>query len=341
MLTNKQIEELEAIASRVLAENPGEVVRLRLLRDVLHLNPSDPAYIKAREGLNKSQQVLELAGEQRDDGSWGPFHSRNSRSKQKIVTTEVGVERAKALGLDAAHPTLDKAASYILNVMEGRLPFPDRHEKNDRWATGMRMFLASTLSLIHPDHEALEQDRRLWLEIAQRTFQTGKYNANDEIKAHAELTGASVKDSYLELGNRYALNILGSVTGWLPADLEQALLHWLWNRPQGIMYLGVSLSDEPPANQPGQFDRWLNSLEMLARLYPQWAHYAGDALTWIWAQRRENDLWDFGPRPSHLTYLPLSDHWRKPDSRIFDWTTRILVLLRQYCIQQFSNPCVK
>ena len=319
--------EVEAIASRVLDENPGEVVRLRLLREGLNLDPSDPALIQARQELSKSQQIRMLVGEQQTDGSWGQFHSRDSTSKQKIITTEVGVERALALGLDAAHPALSNAARYIINVMEGRLEFPDRHEKNDRWSLGMRLFLASTFSRIHPHHAALEQDRRLWLEITQRTFQSGNYDAADEIRAHAALTGARVKDSNLVLDNRYTFNILGSVEGMLSTELERILLGWLWNRPEGIMYLGVPLNEDPPVHAPGQFDRWLASLEMLARLFPQWIHVAGDALDWIWSQKNEEGYWDFGPRPNYLSYMPLSDNWRKQNNRVFDWTTRILVLL--------------
>jgi hypothetical protein len=123
----------------------------------------------------KAHQILE----QWADGSWGAFHSRNTRLKQKIVTTEAGVERALALGLDAAHPILEKTTNYLLRVMNGEIPFPDRHEKNDRWKTGMRLFLASTLALIHPNHPVLDQDRKLWVSIAELTFQSGKYDKGD------------------------------------------------------------------------------------------------------------------------------------------------------------------
>jgi len=320
-------KEIEAITSRVLAENPDAVVRTRLLRDVLGMSPNNPEFVQARSDLSNSQQIQLLEGEQRGDGSWGQFHSRDSRSKQKIITTEVGVERALALGLDASHPILQRTASYIIDIMEGRKEFPDCYEKNDRWALGMRLFLSSTLSLIHPEQKILDQDRKLWLEIAKRTFQSGNYSAGDEIKAHAEMTGASVKDSYLVLANRYTLNILGSTGGLLPVEVERSLLSWLWHRPEGIIYLGVPLSKDPPINMPGKVDRWLVSLEYLARLFPLWEVFAKKSLVWIWDQRNEAGFWDFGPRPSHLTYLPLSDHWRKPKHRTFDWTTRILVLL--------------
>ncbi len=321
---------LEKIATNVLAQTPDPVVRYRLLRDVLRRPRGDSVFEHARANLDASHCVQELAADQRADGGWGTFHSRSTEVKQKIASTEVGVARALALGLDASHPILSRARAYIVGIMNGAIRFPDYHEKNDRWETGMRMFLASTLSLIQPDHPLLDADRKLWREIAARTFQSGAYRAEDEIRAHAELTGATVENSYLVLNNRYALNLLGSLPGLLPRELERALLKWLWTRADGIRYLGIALRRAPPRNKPGEFDRWLASHEMLARLFPAWLDFGRAAIEWLWAQRNAQGFWDFGARSSASTYLPLSDGWRAKRNRAFDWTTRILILLQRH-----------
>jgi hypothetical protein len=212
--------------------------------------------------------------------------------------------------------------------MEKKIAFPDPAEKNDRWQTGVRLILASTLSLIHPTHPVLDRDRNLWQTIAERTFQSGQYNEQDEINAHAELTGASVKGSYLVLRSKYQLNLLGSRQGTLSPELERALLHWLWDREDGIGYLGIPLLPLPPAS-PGPFDRWLTSFELLARSFSSWADFARPSLAWLWEQRNDQGYWDFGPRPGSISSLPLSDSWRPRQNRTFDWTTRVLVLLRK------------
>jgi len=113
---------------------------------VLRRPDDDPELKWAKGRLGLSLCVQELEGEQWEDGGWGAFHSRSTRLKQKIASTEVGVERALALGLDRSHPVLEKASAYIIDIMEGRRAFPDHHERNDRWETGMRLFLASTLA---------------------------------------------------------------------------------------------------------------------------------------------------------------------------------------------------
>jgi hypothetical protein len=329
MIYQLTLKAIEAQAYQILEGSPDIVVRYRLLRDVLRKAGDDIDLQQTRRGLDQSQNVQELANEQRSNGGWGAFHSRNSKIKQKILTTEVGVRRALALGLDLTHPILKKAARYLFSVMHGETPFPDRFEKNDRWQTGMHLFIAATLALIHPNHPILERERNLWFSIAEITFQSGTYSENDEIEAHRKLTGATVKDSYLVLNGRYQLTLLGSIPGKLPTSLETALLQWLWERPDGIGYLGIPLNREPP-NSPNGIDRWLASLELLARSYPSWVDFANESIQWLIDQRDEGGYWDFGPKPLSICNLPLSDNWRKKENRVFDWTTRVLILLRKY-----------
>jgi hypothetical protein len=336
---SERLATIKKVAWSVLEQNPGPIVRYRLLRDVLCRPADDPERVQAQKRLKESRCVRELAGEQWPDGGWGRFHSRDTRHKQRIPTTEAGVERALALGLDRSHPILHKASRYIVDIMNGERPFPDPHEQNDRWPAGMRLFLASTLSLIQPDHPLLDQDRRLWLEIARRALRSGVYREEDEIQAHAGLTGATVKNSYLVLDGRYQLNVLGSMPGMLSEELESALLRWLWTRPHGIGYLEVPLYGPPPCHKPGSFDRWLASLELLARLFPAWVHFARESIEWLWAQRNDQGLWDLGPRSPASVYLPLSDSWRRRQNRVYDWTTRVLILLGRAHRQGYLPGC--
>lgn len=324
------IERIEATAHKILNEEPEPVVRFRLLRDVLRTPTEEPDLQAAQEALKDSQQLKTLAKEQSRNGSWGRFHTADSQSTKKISITEVGVARAIALGLDASHPVLKKAADYILQVMEGEKAFPDPAEENDHWELGARLFLASTLALIYPRHPALVPERALWQAIATRTFQRGGYDEKTEIKAHKALTGASVEGSYLRLNGKYQVALLGSGPGGLAPRLESAWLNWLWNLEEGIGYLGIPLSGKPPT-EPGAVDRWLESLELLANAFPSWLEHAKPTIDWLWKQQDSDGNWDFGPRPASITNLPLSDSWRRRVNRPFDWSTRVLILLRKAC----------
>jgi len=105
---------IKSVSETILAQSPGAVVRIHMLRDVLGEPPEDPARVEAQDGLTDSRWVRDLAAEQWADGGWGAFHSENTRRKQVIPTTEVGVERALALGLENTHPILVKAKNYLV-----------------------------------------------------------------------------------------------------------------------------------------------------------------------------------------------------------------------------------
>jgi len=69
--------------------------------------------------------------------------------------------------------------------------------------------------------------------------------------------------------------------------------------------------------------------ELLSR-FSAWRHHTRHAIQWLWNQRTSESLWDFGPRASTLSVLPLSETWQKASACRFDWTTRVLILLEKY-----------
>ena len=180
-----QLEHVQTMAGLLLQETADPVVHARLMRDVLRYPPTQPDLVAAARQLTPHPNVQVLAAEQWPDGSWGRLHSQDVTAGQRIRTTEFGVSRALALGLDPDHPILQAAANCLGGILSGRLEPRDPPEKNDRWPTGVQLFAAATLALIRPDDPLLDDPWALWLEIAQRSFAGGRYD--DE----AERRGAS------------------------------------------------------------------------------------------------------------------------------------------------------
>lgn len=319
------INSLQDIALTILEQSPDVVVRCKLEREIL--NNQINGQVKYR--LDDSRHVHSLTSEQHDDGSWGRFHSQDSYRNQKFPTTEFAVQRAVQLGLDHTHPILVKAAGYIERVLDQRLPFPDPPESNNRWETGKRLFLASTLSLIMPDHPLVTRERSLWLTIAERAFQSGEYCLEDEIAAHDEMTGASIRHSYLTLRGKYQLNLIGTHQRKSPFSFEKPLVAWLWEQSEGIGYFSVPLN-KPPHTKPKVIDRWLASLDLMLTRFPAGAQQTLPAIQWLLGQQTDDGCWDFGPCPRSSPFLPLSEHWHYPNKRKIDWTTRVLRILARY-----------
>ncbi|MEW6403957.1 MAG: hypothetical protein AB1649_19355 [Chloroflexota bacterium] len=317
------------IAGKILAANPDPAIRVRLLRDVLHSSPKDWELHQAKHQLNESGWVAQLSREQRQDGSWGRFHSADSKQKTIIPTTEFGVARALSLGLDHTHPILQKAIDYLVCLLEGQIEFPDRAEKNVRWPTGIRLFTAATLALVQPQNPALNHSLEIWTAIAEKTFASGKYDPKAEELAHSQLTGVSVKNSYLALHNKYQLILLGSRPELLSPKTEKSLLSWLWSRPSGIGYLGMLLAPLRHSVTSTQIELWFASLEIVSQ-FSSWQQHVEKIIRWLWKQADKDGLWDFGPRASHTAFLPLSENWQQKRNRQFDWTTRTLLLMEKY-----------
>ncbi len=321
MMASNSISE---IVSRILESDPDSVVRYRIQREVLHIPASQLIADKIK--LDANPWVQQLIQEQHPDGSWGRFHSRDSQSKQKIITTEFGVARGLALGLDNSHPIFCRVVDYLAQLLRVDIEFPDWAERNDRWPTGVQLFAAATLAQLKPNHLFVDEAWELWAEIAARTFAGGSYDPDAEIQAHRALTGATIKGSYLVLNNKYALTLLSARVGELPENLETQLSRWVWEHPHGVRYISVPAATLPLDAYPSLVDRWFSTHELLSG-FPVWRDFAGEVANWLWSQLGDDGLWDFGPRSAGSHYFPLSPNWRKLLHRKFDWSTRVLALL--------------
>ncbi len=314
-------DKISGLAWQILASSPDLTVRLRLLRDVIILDKADPQLIPLNSGLTENRWVLELAHEQHPDGSWGRFHSQNSRIKTKIPTTEAAIRRALALGLDKDAPILTHAISYIQDILDGKAQWSDRQERSEGWPILVEAISAGTLAQVDPSHPALTRVRNYWMEIAQRSFVDGIYDQQREIRAHKETSGLKI----VYLRSRYVLTLLGARRDLIPVTLDRQIVDWIWNNENGIGYLGANI------RHPDRFhiNQWLKSLEILSQ-FRSWQFLADNAIKWLWGQCDDEGLWDFGPRTSRTVYFPLSSTWRKPGNRRMDHSTRVLALLRKY-----------
>ena len=321
------------LAERILADEPDPAVEYRLLRNVLRRPANDPELAAARRVLNSSRWVQLLAAEQHEDGGWGRFLSYDDLAKQKITSTEAGVERAVALGLGPEHPILRRAANYIVRILEGGITVPDRAEKNDRWPAGVQMFAGAALVQIQRDLPILTPLWQRWAQIVSWTFSGGGFDAEAEEQAQREIHGVRDGVGYLGLRNRHAVRLLGSRADQLPAKIERSYVRWLWNQPRGLGYIDVPFRPPPRILRGHRISGWLGAMQLLSE-FPTWRKLASDSIDWLWRQRNEAGWWDFGPRGSWSPLFPLSESWRKKTSRRNDYSTTVLALLRTYYSSQ-------
>jgi hypothetical protein len=291
---------------------------------------------KAYQKMLKSGWVAELQETQHPDGSWGTFHSENTKApRQRYRTTELAIRRCHVIGLLHEDPILSRAVQYMVGVLEGQCEITDRPEKNDRWEAGVEMFVAGTLAMVAPYHPVLDPICEKWRYIAERAFASGQYCVEAEKQAHYELHEITSKLRYLSLSNIYALYLLSARPNVLTEQTERALLMWLRELPKGIRYLpDIPLRHTPPNSPFRRIEPWLRSLELLMR-FPFWQSSFAHLSEWLWNQRDADNCWDFGPRGSDSIEVPLSESWRGKGKRKIDYTVKALCLLRKSC-SEFS-----
>ena len=313
--------QIESLGQAILEFQPYAIVRLRILRDVLHLSPGCADLENALNQVMSHPWVKELAREQIPDGSWGRFHSMDSTIQSRFPTTETAVRRALALGLDNRTPILKRATEYMQSILAGKAAWSDRVEKSKGWPIAVKAITAATLAQIDPEHPATLPAWEYWTEIANRSFPHGSYDPSAEWNAHKDRRSLGFR----YMGSRYVLTVLGAHSTSLPASLDHQIVDWVWNNPAGIGYLGANLQHP----EPFHIFQWLESLEIMSR-FQSWGTVAGRAYSWLLNQRSDKGLWDFGTKVSKSTYFPLSDDWRRARNRSMDHSTRVLACVSAY-----------
>jgi hypothetical protein len=322
------LEEVCNTAGMLLETRPDPVPAYRLLKEVLRLPSGDPELMKARQAAEQSRWIRQLVAAQLPDGSWGRFHSQDTKVKTAFRTSEEAIDRAFSLGLGADHVVLRRAQAYIEKVLTGQAHITDWEEKSEAWPLLIHFILAGRLAALQGRWPQIEPAHPLWedgwdclAKVARRAFGSGQYRLGDEVKGFLDLTGLHVPKGFLE--SQYALWILS--TRPLPGKLDQDLVEWIWNKPDGIRYVRVPLA-EP---QHRTIAYWFRSINILTR-FACWQQVSTSTLNRLWEQRNVHGLWDFGGQIARCTDFPLSENWRQSIKRKVDYSTSMLVVLRRW-----------
>jgi hypothetical protein len=325
------LNQLSEVAERLLQIHPDPAPRYRLLRDVLELPINDPHLKKAQQDLRLSRQVRTVEEAQLPDGTWGRFHSQDSKVKSPFRTTEFAIRRALSLGLTTKDPVMAKAVNSMEKFLEGKANWTDRAEKHEGWIPNTRFITADTLSEVDPFHPLLHPIRAIWKKILVRSFHDGSFDPLAEREAQREINGIVSKGKYLHLGMMYPLLILSSDQNTLAEDFELSLLRWLWDRENGIYYITPARISDFPSPDSSRFSSWLDTLLLLSRFHRS-GRIIFSAFAWILEHRNEKGLWDFHTLVGGSPFFPLSENWRRSENRIIDCSVKVLLLLKKIAL---------
>lgn len=319
---------IETIAEYILDHQPGAPAEVRLLRNVFQLPDTDPRLCEATKRLTTNPKVNDLLSHQEYNGSWGRFHSMDSHIYKKYPTTETAIMRIACLGLSSSHTAVAKLCEYCSELYLNKIPFPDPQERNPRWSVGIRMFIAGSIAQLNPVLDVVINEATFWSTIASEVFSDSGYSLQSELRVFSHLLGEKVNFQYLHLNGRYQAQLLAINAQNNPeASWIDPYLRWCFSQNLGLGYLGVALSP-PKLVSPRYMDLWLWSHEILSCFQSHWSVLASPALSWLWDQRDDDGLWDFGKTKGYCQAFNITDkNCPIPPSKV-EWSLRVLRLLR-------------
>jgi len=264
---------------------------------------------------------------QKDDGSWGYFHTLAMPDSGKAIATEQAINRLRRLGFTKNDEPIQKVLAYMHNCLANISQMPDPREKRMDWDIFIELMLSAWIRKFTSDDTLANDTAKKWKAIVSATFSSGIYDADIYINTLYELMKpkyGTVKrhKEVLKIDYYYPIALLA---GEIDECFEKAFFDYVMDSEAGYYYGFVGSVLQPPHDFCSKTaSRYLSAIELYCD-YPN--RYCKEKLKpvvdWLNANRNANGRWDMGAGVKDGTCFPLSDSWRTTESRENDCTYRI------------------
>lgn len=315
--------QLQPVIDYLLPAAVDPFQRYILKKEILRETPDGGAY----SAIHTSKWYSQLADEQWENGSWGRFHSMDTRlmNKRKFVSTEAALRRAFDLGLTKADKLIEKCAALMERYLRGEemwLDYTEKHHDNGKsFLIAFPFLIAANLSRFDPENALLKSKRDVFVKTLEKSFVSGSFEKDVWEQGNREYIGPC-----LGAWTVYPFWLLQG-SDCLDEALQRRYLNYIWNRNEGIHYISKSAPAEKFWLEDKGFTVWLSALESLSgfSLFPEFMrddvfpHLSGEMYR----------LMNGGVRLP--VARPISGHyaesWREKNARKNDMLLRILRVL--------------
>jgi hypothetical protein len=278
-------------------------------------------------GYKNGKWAAKIIDLQKEDGSWGYFHTLATPISGKAMATEQAINRLKRLGFTKEDAPIQKALFYMHNCLANTSLIPDTREKRMDWDIFIELMLSAWIRKFTDDDYLANDTAKKWRTVVEAAFQNGQYDPDmyintlykvmmpkyGTIKRHKEL---------LRLQYYYPIALLA---GEIDESIEKEFFDFVMGSEQGYYYGYVGSVLQPPTNFCSkEASRFLSAVELYCD-YPNKYCKAKlkPVVDWLNTNRNANGKWDMGAGVKDGTYFPLSDSWRTAELRESDCTYRI------------------
>ncbi|MFA7672721.1 MAG: hypothetical protein WCY62_02555 [Clostridia bacterium] len=243
---------------REFATDPFQ--RSILQKEICRKPTSDPE-------VNASKWYRQLADEQMQNGSWGRFHTQDTKNKtkRKFITTEQALRRIKDLSLEKDDVLVSRSIALMERYLRGDEAWTDNMEKHYGFETAFKTIIAANLSLFDSHNCLIDHKREIAAKNMTKACQTGCF---DEETWEQE----NLNDNEILL-RAYMVHILWLLQyeNCISDTVQRQYLYYIWHREKGIYYISNSPVTEVRPLESKEFTMWLSSLEALCgfSLFPE------------------------------------------------------------------------
>lgn len=268
-----------------------------------------------------AKQIISL---QDEEGKWGCFHSL-SQFYNAPITTEQALRRLEYLGYTIEDECIQKAVRYMNDCLIGKNAIPDRREKVHDWDIFTSMILSTWIRRFTNDNPHANEVAGQWADVISAAFADGRFDYNEYVRAYHEILGLKPKGGRLiDFVNFYPISLLSDC---LDTKTQDVVMDYVIDRDDGIYYIyDKRISVLPEYFESRIASRFLAAIELLAR-YEHAKYKLNFVIDWLDDNKNENGKWDMGKSVNDKLYFPLSDDWRKSETREADCTERIEKLI--------------
>lgn len=311
-----QLQEIVDYLSETMADPVPQYI---LKKEILHTSPTEADITRLKE----SKWYRQLAAEQWDNGSWGRFHTQDTKlqEKRKFVTTEAALRRARELSLDQEDELIDKAIQLMERYVEGQEEWLDTIEHHYGFEISFRAIVTANLSLFDPKHPLVQTKKEI---CATNLSKAMRHGVLDE--AVWEQENRNSNEILLRPYMVYVIWLLEN-NDYLDQERERDFLNYIWHRKDGIYYCTSGPISDPKFLESKDFSTWLAGLENLSSftLFPEFMNRGtADHLINEVHRLMYSDV--LLPNASPL-FGHYSETWSSKNSRKNDMILRILRVL--------------
>lgn len=252
----------EEIIEYLQRELTDPVPRYLLLREIRQLPKDNDEVKSAYQNLTASKWYRQLKDEQLSDGSWGRFHSQDTKllPVRKFVTTEMALRRMKEIGLDKDDPMVDAALRLLGKYLTGEVRFPDRIEHHLGFEMALKTMAAANIRLFDEENAMILEKKKRCAENISKAFINGIFQ-----EQVWEAENQKTCDLYLQSYTAHIVWLLGK-NPYLSDVIQRKFFAYISNRSEGIYYISGIAPNTYLTSESRQFDHWLRSLEALGDL---------------------------------------------------------------------------